>query len=319
LSFHVFNLDWGYDIPNYNVSTTRRRIHRALPVPFYYADGLIANMAASGSDNAELHDRTRSVYIRLIDGGNAENLGVYALIKRNTRTILISDAAQDSKGLFGDICGLKTRLSNSPADSPFPRYLYVPGLADFDQHCDDPGKGKGYDMHRWSAAHPILLGCVRTLASTGLAQDACKDLDESETRLFIMKPAIDLPSFIARQLTNDVADRRVSRCYLRGSKLASDTTMLNCDSAAFIVEQKKEKPGTCPVFPQHSTALMTANSSATLFVAYRELARQYVAQQADLMIRVIDGTEDAGANFGARAKEQASPALPQKQSDCDAI
>ncbi|MFT5643556.1 MAG: hypothetical protein ACI83P_001103 [Janthinobacterium sp.] len=325
LGLHLANLDWGYDIPNYNVSTRRRQIHRALPVPFYYADGLVAGLAASGPNSEELKNRKRSVYIRLIDGGNSENLGVYSLIKRDTKTILISDAAQDVKGLFGDICGLKTRLSNS-TENLFPRYLYVPGLAQFDEHCKNLGASEGYDLHRWSVAHPILVGCVRSLPSKDPEHEACQNLDKSETRLFIIKPAIDLPNFVKNQLITEGISAKVSKCHVRDIGAEPEDKMLNCDTAVFIVANRDKKNsvknrdgkklGTCPIFPQHGTALMTANSSATLFVAYRELARQYIGQRAEIIKEVISGSKIGHEQFQEIASQQGRKPLGRGRSAC---
>lgn len=51
LFLHLANLDWGLDIPNYNVSTTRRTVHRFLPFPLYYLDGLATRVGLSGKEN----------------------------------------------------------------------------------------------------------------------------------------------------------------------------------------------------------------------------------------------------------------------------
>lgn len=100
------NLDWGTDIPNYNVPDGRRKLHRALPFPLYWLDSAYARFLGDAAGSPEKEDRARSAFIRLIDGGNGENLGVYSLLKRGVRNIVVADAASDTDGTFSDICAL---------------------------------------------------------------------------------------------------------------------------------------------------------------------------------------------------------------------
>lgn len=314
LGLHFANLDWGIDIPNYNTSTLRRRVHRSLPFPLYYGDSLYALNSAS----PEMADRSRSVFIRLIDGGNAENLGVYSLIKRQARTILLSDAAQDSKGTFDDICGLRTRLLNAP-DGLFPRFLHVPGLDRFAEHCEKkPSARRSYNLHRWSSRHPILLGCVRGEASKDPLAETCQDLGEGDIRLMIMKPALDLPAFVQHQVLRDGIGPKVRACRVRGTADTSD--LLNCDTAAFIViNDGVQKRGSCPIFPQHGTAVMTANSSSTMFVAYRELARQYIDQRKELVRAIVANDEHGKAQFAKVALAQFQSPLETGDNSCPGL
>lgn len=319
------NVNWGYDIPNYNVSTTRRIIHRALPAGLYYADGPIASLFAPNRDLPGAAERNKPAFIRIIDGGNAENLGVYSLIKRGTPNILISDAAEDSDGMFEDICGLKKRLRDSP-DGLYPQHLYVPGLANFEQHCKLKRASTGYSIQHWRSAHPVLLGCVRRSPAADPDRETCQGLAEGETRLFIVKPAINLPSFAADQVERSAYRSRVKACYTRGSG-KNERNLLNCDSAMFLVANSKPKAETktmhagdvCPIFPQHGTARMTADSSATLFVAYRELARQYVDSTAQLLRDIVDGNPVGKAEFENIARIQSEPAISRERGACPAI
>lgn len=327
----VFNLNWGYDIPNYNVSTKRRTIHRMLPAGLYYADGKIASMFADDRDVPGADERNKPAFIRIIDGGNAENLGVYSLIKRGTPNIMISDAAQDISGMFEDICGLKNRLRYDTPDK-YPQYLYVPGLADFDTHCKLKRSSTGYSVHHWRSEHPVLLGCVRFSEVAQGSTEPCKDLTEGEIRLFIVKPAIDLRLFAAEQLERTAVRSRVKACYTRGSG-DNPRNFINCDSSMFLVANSQRSAFTsapaerttmlagdiCPIFPQHKTTWMTADSSTTLFVAYRELARQYVGSTAQLLREMITGDPRGPTNFeaiaslqgGTRAMTRVRPACPR--------
>lgn len=321
LGLHLANLDWGIDIANYNVATNRRLIHRSLPFPFYYADSVIARASESEMMTPARRDRERSVFIRLIDGGNAENLGVYSLLKREVRNILIADAAQDVEGQFSDLCGLRRRLLNTPTVTR--RFVYFPGLDNFGEHCNrldgkneegEPvagGKDSGYDLHAWFTDHPLLLGCIRETRYPDNGAASCNGLAGKEVRLLVVKPAINVVAFKNAQLSEVIRDNErerksvLSECWVRDGE--KPTQLLNCDTAAFLYFNHDVRRGDCPVFPQHSTVTMTGNSSVTLFVAYRELARQYIRRdEATLKSILLDDSETATA-FESAVKAQAEP------------
>lgn len=313
VGLHLLNLDWGYDIANYNVSAARRRMHRSLPIPFYWGDSL----AARAGLDAENADRQRSAYIRLIDGGNGENLGVYALLKRGIRNILVSDAAQDSWGKFEDICRLAGRLETS-RDS-LPSHLYLPGLAGFSDHCkrvDDVSYG--YDIQGWLTEHPMLLGCIRKDKSTSVDQP-CHNLGRGDVRLFVAKPAINHAQFSARQMKGDLGGQ-VTDCHVRGVDTLGPASLLNCDVALYLKYnhdvETSAMPG-CPIFPQHSTSRMTANSSTTMYVAYRELARQYTAQATPILKAILD--DDLDDAFETIVGWQEAHALQPKGLKCGRV
>lgn len=325
LGLHFANLDWGIDIANYNVSTKRRLVHRSLPFPFYYLDGLIARAQDPREMTPERRDRERSVFIRLVDGGNAENLGVYSLLKRGVRNILVVDAAADGGGQFSDLCGLRRRLIHT-RPGLLPRFLYFPGLQDFDKHCDrldSNDKDVGYDLHAWFTDHPLLLGCIRQTEQTGSGAAPCQGLTGSEVRLVVAKPAIDLAAFQRQQLDPAVVatgkdenapKSKLSACWVRGTE--APTQLLNCDTAAFLHFNHGERKGDCPIFPQHSTIRMTANSSITLFVAYRELARQYIQRDAGILQGIVGTGEPNAGAFEDALQVQARGPLAPRAPDC---
>lgn len=294
------NADWGLDIANYNVSTTRRTAYRFLPFPLYYLDGTLFGTSAT---TPETKDRERSVFIRLIDGGNAENLGVYSLLKRGARNVLISDAAQDAHGVMDDLCGLRRRLLDTPA-GVLPRHLYVPGLEGFQHHCASYRTTNwAYNIYGWNSKHPVLLGCIRTKPASDPATESCAGLGDADVRLFIVKPAIDLAHFVDQQLAGGKDGRRISACMVRGLP-NQDPSLINCDSAMFLRANDNIDPGRCPLFPQHSTVFATANSSATIFTAYRELARQYVATVGKMVGDITQGRPGGIVEFEQVAREQ---------------
>lgn len=312
----LFNLDWGVDIANYNVSDKRRSVHQAMPVPLYGLDSHMALKDEAQVPTAERQDRQRSAFIRLIDGGNAENLGLYTLVKRGTRNVVVSDAAQDTHGNFGDICAVARRLRNAPEGTP--RYLYMPGLADFDAHCAaifsnvEKADEVGYDVRQWTLKYPVVLGCLRRDAATNSATP-CTGLAQDDVRLFVVKPAVDYSAWRGQVALEKGSAARVVDCSLV-STTTPEGMPLNCGTTAFMLDNLTE--GNCSTFPQHKTVAMTANSSATLFAAYRDLARQYVNQAAPLIRELSAATPGGIAQFDRIVAQQAASPMMRQQDRC---
>jgi hypothetical protein len=308
------NFEWGYDIGNYNVSDGRRYLHKALPFPLYYLDGMGERMAARAANDQQTQDRIRSPFIRLTDGGNGENLGAFALIKRGVKNIIISDAATDPKGTFGDICGLAKRVSNAPENQNFPRFLYVPGLGGLAEHCRsrDEDEGRGYELHQWNLETPVLLGCIRTTEAKN-----CDNIGKNEVRLFIVKPAVDLDDFMTNQVGRRPAedidpakelnpgDKVVTNCWYPYGEGRNLTAKMNCTTAAYFIRNWSDGMNSkCTTFPQHDVMSITANSSMSLYTSYRDLARHYVNRIGDLLTELIKENGSSDAKFREILSEQ---------------
>ena len=290
----MFNVDWGIDISNYNVSDARRTLHTSMPFPFF--DAPLSEHIVHRGQPDEDKERVGSVFIRLIDGGNGDNLGLYSLLRRKVNIAVVSDAAADEYGAFDDLCEVRRRLSYAPTSVA--KDMIIPGLQNFGQHCDDLQKGVevGYGVRAWPfERYPVLLGCIR-FSNAPRDLQPCKHLKDGETRLFIVKPALDLSTLRKKQYFGvPAADGIVPTlhdCTLPGE--AYRPGIVNCGTAAFVMGSWNEKQGNCQSFPQHSTVLVTANSSATIFSAYRELGRQYTSMAGDLIRRVR--AKEAGAD-----------------------
>ena len=103
----VFNAAIGRYIDNPRVDDSVRQIHAWLPFPFY------------GLHRANHDEASPKIY--LTDGGHSENLGLYALIKRRVKNIIVLDAEYEGdsydKGMsrhknavFGGLQELRCRL-----------------------------------------------------------------------------------------------------------------------------------------------------------------------------------------------------------------
>ncbi len=338
LALHLLALDWGQDIANYNVSDARKTLHRLMPLPFVFADSMYAAGQEAAIANEDIADRTRSAFIRLIDGGNAENLGVYALLRRKVKNIVISDAAQDTDGRFDDVCGLARRVAEASGTGAGSARLFIPGLEGFDKHCEnilqkDTLDEKGYDLHQWHFENPVLAGCLRSSAPSDPAQP-CKGLKVDDghldTRLLVIKPAVSLTKFEAqRAVMPDDGKSRIKKCWLRGENLhkdrhvnppkdraavAMDDGTINCDTAAYMAENWSSTDGNCQTFPQHSTAGMTANSNHRVFTAYRELARQHVHGISEILEKLTSDAESVD-DFEALAIQQGKNPMKSQLND----
>ena len=285
-------LDWGRSVPNPHVSLAENILHKLLPFPLYLLHGRAGDSAGD------------FVNIRLSDGGQSENLGAYALIQRKLEDIIVSDHSADRSGSMADICRLKYGLLRDQAQEPL--YLYLPGLANLDQVCNQDLE-LGYDIFRWE--HPIVLGCVtsnpRDVTCSGEAKS-----ERHFQRLYLIKPALPssqshdaLGSVLAavgrecRSGTNTASCKAAvaGHCdsfqprsgHLRptagGARRSQPWSFKNdasCELIGFMMINAFNKGGfndddLCPYVPQNGTAAVTADSSPFLFGAYRELGHYY--------------------------------------------
>ena len=300
----LLNVDWGIDISNYNVLDARRTLHTAMPFPFFDAP-LSGNIVHFGQPEED-KERVGSVFIRLIDGGNGDNLGLYSLLRRGVDIAVVSDAAADNYGIFDDLCEVMRRLTYAPERTA--KVMRIPGLQNMSNHCADLSKGAeiGYGLREWPFSnYPVLLGCVR-FEERAAKTRACDKLEKGETRLFIVKPAINLRTLRSKQYASVAVGGTfvptLEDCTLPGEVYRSG--VVNCGTAAFVMATWQREKGNCQSFPQHSTVLVTANSSATIFSAYRELGRQYTAMAGELIKRFQAGDVTAGEDFDGYVEQQ---------------
>ena len=326
---HAFNLNWGLDIPNYNVSDARRNWHRLLPLPIAWIDTVATN-----ADRTEVeHDRQRSAFIRLVDGGSSENTAAVSALRRGLKTLVLVDGAEDGNGEFADLCFLKRSLerpseldNENKAQILLPHAagkkvrLNVPGLADFSGHCQalEEGKKSNYELGQgYKSETPALLACLTHEAD----EKACSP-GQALTRIVVIKPMLDFErvedewpglmtgkhSPLQRCVQGPflyTADTPPEDCTKTAS--AACKKALPCDVARLL--HKYEPEDRQKYFPQTSTVWTTGNSSATLYSAYRELARQIVVNSRP----VIEAAVQSEMTFEAKLQEQHRWALPRSE------
>ena len=135
---YIFNANWGIDIPNYNVGEVRLKYHTLVPFPLNLVDSLVARVTSA---SIEEYERTNSVWMRILDGGNADNTGLYSLLRRGVRVAVLADGAHDAR-VFDDLCTLQMQLQRHATEVALGNgielkklYLAIPGLESFDEHC----------------------------------------------------------------------------------------------------------------------------------------------------------------------------------------
>lgn len=106
VALKVFNLELGYKLRNPSVYGSSEYwkdlhfyFHKLLPFPLYALHSIST-------------DDENKPYVRLSDGGHSENLGLFSLIQRGTKKIIVVDAEQDGKYKFEALRRLKANLEN---------------------------------------------------------------------------------------------------------------------------------------------------------------------------------------------------------------
>ncbi|MDA1089620.1 MAG: hypothetical protein O3A85_04825 [Proteobacteria bacterium] len=284
----ALGLNWGMDIDNPLVDDDQRTVHRALPWPIYRAHRFVR-----GRDSVDIH---------ISDGGMSENLGLFALLRRGVRNIVIADAAQDGQGAMADICFIRNRLLYFSAnaedrdrllDDHGKKRLHIrfPMLQDFGDICKSQWAGnksktprkdpRVYDIWNWQ--NPVVTGCVVIISSLKeKTNNSCPPDEDSMllSRLYLIKPALN---------KNDLFRTPSKRCSVADlwtfktapAENPKSTAKTGCMTAKTPVELagfltnilKNPATNACPKFPQDGTVSLTINSDPYLYGGYRELGR----------------------------------------------
>ena len=89
---NIANGDLGYHIDNYNTNDSYIWVHKFLPFPLTW----VHDWFLSDSDRAS--DHSTSIYLN--DGGASENLGLFSLVRRGVKQIIVVDAEHDPESTF---------------------------------------------------------------------------------------------------------------------------------------------------------------------------------------------------------------------------
>jgi hypothetical protein len=181
--------------------------------------------------------------VHLSDGGGADNLGLYSLLKRGLDDIIIVDTAADGAGAMDDLCAIKRALGTDLK-------LEFPALNKFEDVCGEKSK-LVYNVSAWK--NPVVKGTAKWMGP-----------DHKERRvsnLWLIKAAWD--------------ERAVAAAFTHPETCGSAPGQINCLLAVFYGHNTMVRGGKDQfmLFPQLSTVQTTANSSSYLFWGFRELGR----------------------------------------------
>jgi hypothetical protein len=205
-----------------------------------------------------------SLHIHLSDGGQNENLGVYALLRRGVRDIVVADGAEDTRYDLGDLCELGKQLwgpdNNKPESVLEIEVKYNNGDPWSVRNC---GKGKNPLSLKNNLPAMILRGrvCMRGEAT-------CDD-ESAAARLYIIKAALnyDAISSTGRSLRLNMELARNKQ--LRFEDCSDGLKNYPCEVISYLASNGTN------AFPQGSTVAVTLNTNAYIYGAYKELGRYY--------------------------------------------
>ncbi len=212
----ILNAGMGFDYPNPSRSDAYRALTRFVPFPFL-RDALGIFPGCGGDGPAT---------IRLSDGGQSENTGLLALIRRRVETIVFADSSQDEFGNMQDICivadagargdpVLSSTAKNATSGARVGWRIDVFGLPELEDICRNSQGTKGYDILDWR--NPVLEGAIRiaridpdsnSLIGIPPRGTPCEAVETDCLRLLLLKPGVDLRYFdvIRRAYWNNLID-----------------------------------------------------------------------------------------------------------------
>lgn len=194
--------------------------------------------------------------VHLSDGGGADNLGLLAAVRRGLDDVIVVDTAQDGAGIMDDLCWSRAMLKALGFVLTIGKLEKLENVcaAQFDGYV---GERLAYNVSEWM--NPVLEGTITR-------DDATQSL---VTRLWWIKAAWN--------------EKEVAESALKG-RCGFDPGDVNCFLAMFWLNET-QYDNRYLSFPQHGTVGLTADSRATLTIAYRELGRSLARN----LVRGADG------------------------------
>lgn len=195
---------------------------------------------------------------RLSDGGGEENLGLYSLVRRGVRHIIVVDGEQDAPGKLDGLCRNWEALRVSGW------HLDITNLQSLGDMCHDEASGKpdrGYNTSVW--LNQVMRGVIvpdrDKDATPGSA--AMADRESNTIELLYIKLGWNEPAY---------------RHSLNAGDCETQQDDLSCFLTIYYAEngQYRNRKDGWIVFPQLTTAGMTIHATSYQFWAFRELGRE---------------------------------------------
>lgn len=283
IALHTLNVRWGTRFPNFRPDAHSPELHRLLPFPLY--------LLASRS-----YDNNQEPYWNLADGGiSGDNLGLFAHLLRGTRDIITVDGAQDFDGgnmLLPELCyidkylrerhGVRLEFTGDPVHDKEQDTAFI--LA---EKCLATDKARSMGLapgHRIEAVkwnRPVWSGTVRrsTRDAPLTRLGAMLSQPGKETRIHYIKSGIQLDPLDAAVKTYASHESKEpcvgldtgtgAPCGLLYSvdglvKAEIKGSWISKVASVFLGKALTARH----VFPQNSTVLLTADSSAQSYLGY---------------------------------------------------
>lgn len=175
---NLFNADLGYHINNYKTDDPdgyKIGIHKTLPFPLY----TFHDWWLSAPDLEK--DESTSIYLN--DGGASENLGLFSLVQRGIKRIIVVDAEYDPNSTFQGAKFLKNTLG---------RYGF-----DFELTQE-----KGINVYDTEPNEAIIIGKIKGLVD---GKGKNEDIDLIYIKLSIQTTFLDYPYTVRQYMKKDKA------------------------------------------------------------------------------------------------------------------
>ncbi|MHC8391640.1 patatin-like phospholipase family protein [Pseudomonas sp. MDT2-39-1] len=220
----IFNLALGQYISNPKVSDGDRTIHRVIPAPFVWF-------------HENRHDET-APFIYLSDGGHSDNLGLYSLVRRGTKKIIVLDAESENgkkgnksvfEALKSDRCKLGTERNI---------LIDIPELTNSTDKSKTPCSGEAgpSDIDYKAAKNSVYRGniCQMNKIDFNAKCDPAKSI-----QLIYVKLSYDYSK-------NQKCLKGTSNCldpknYLTPSDCAIPNARYSCDTLWFAINNQNDK------------------------------------------------------------------------------
>jgi predicted acylesterase/phospholipase RssA len=259
---HLINLRWGISRHNYNA--TPSTLHALLPWPLYYLDNF---------------NTQTSQKIRLADGGmSGDNLGLYPLISRGTRHIIVVSGSFDGKPelKLEDLCSVDAQLEKEGFDLKFQgrpdedinaSLGYAYDIETICSHKEQPPHYRHWVQSIWRGVIEAKNAALKASPIEGI-------------KLYVIKSAIvdesSHPQSIQKAFNSAHHNYHNNRQPCKDSQDGYPCTLI----AWWGANTKYE------AFPQHDTVSITLNSSSSLFSAYFDLG-YYQSRDIDAVIKKV--------------------------------
>ncbi len=224
----LLNVSLGQYIENPYASDTDRTIHRLLPNP-------LAQLHYSSHDE-------KAPFIYLSDGGHSDNLGLYSLVRRGVKEIVVVDSGLESNNdskfhaSFDDLQETRIHLWQEQGV-----LIDIPELFGDRPVSDKPVAPATLRFDYMHAKDSILRGLI---CPASAEQTHCKEGDPANLKLWIVKLSVEKNEITRAYL---IEDELKKGCKTFGKPGSTSTKKYSCTTLLYALKDSS------PDYPHDST------------------------------------------------------------------